>query len=299
MQATVLGGTGYLGRRIVETLVARGHGVRIATRHPDQHAVRRALMRAPGSIRLVEADIRDDTAVAAAVDGAAAVVNAVGLYVEEGAATFEAVHVEAAGRVAEAVRDAGVPRLVHISGIGADPRSPSAYVRSRGLGEQVVREAFPAATILRPSAMFGETDGLIGNLRGLISSPVIPLFGRGRTRLQPVFVGDVANAVVETVETSWTAGRILELGGPEVYSYRELVRLVLHAGGYRRLLVPVPFAVWDGLAALGRWLPKPPLTEGQVALLRHDNVVGEDVPGLPALGIEPTALETMLKQHPP
>jgi NADH dehydrogenase len=145
--------------------------------------------------------------------------------------------------------------------------------------------------------MFGATDGLIANLRQLTGSPVIPLFGRGRTRLQPVFVGDVAEAVATVFNASWTAGRTLELGGPKIYNYRELVQLVMRMGGHHRLLVPVPFVVWDWLAALGRLLPAPPLTEGQVALMRRDNVVGEEMPGLAQLGIEPTALETQLQRH--
>jgi NADH dehydrogenase len=296
-QVTVLGGTGFLGRRIVQALVAHGRDVRVATRHPDGADAKRMLLQAvpaAGSVRLASADIRDAAAVSAAVQGADAVVNAVGLYVERGSATFAAIHVEGARRVALAVRDAAVPRLVHISGIGADPRSPSPYVRCRGRGEQAVREVFPDATILRPSAMFGETGGLIDNLRGLLASPVVPLFGRGRTLLQPVFVGDVAQAVVRTLDASWTAGRILELGGPTIYSYRELIERVMRSGDNRRLLVPVPFFVWDGLATLARLLPTPPLTEGQVALLKHDNVAGDDMPGLSALGIEPTALATML-----
>jgi uncharacterized protein YbjT (DUF2867 family) len=299
-QVSVFGGTGFLGRRIVEALAVRGLDVCVGTRDPDRAEAKRVVLRSvstAGSVQLIKTDISDDTAVTAAVQGADAVVNTVGLYLERGSATFEATHVEGARRVARAVRDAAVPRLVHVSGIGADSRSHSRYVRCRGLGEQAVRKAFPDATIVRPSAMFGEMGGLIDNLRRLLASPVIPLFGRGRTLLQPIYVGDVAQAVVRSLDASWTAGRTLELGGPNVYSYRELVEQLMQASGQHRLLLPVPFVVWHVLAALGRLLPTPPLTEGQVALLRQDNVAGAEAPGLTALGIEPTAIDTLLPEQ--
>lgn len=300
-EVTVLGGTGYLGRRIVEALVARGDTVRVATRHPERSDSMRTVMRsrtATGAVRLVRTDIRDAATLTHAVRAADGVVNAVGLYVERGAATFEAVHVEGARRVAGAVRDAAVPRLLHISGIGADPHSRSRYVRARGRGELAVREVLPTATILRPSALFAESGGLIANLADPIRrSPVFPLFGLGRTRLQPVFADDVAEAAARALGADWTKGRVFELGGPRIYSYRQLVRLVMRATGHSRLLLPVPFVFWDLLAALAERLPTLPVTEGQVALMRRDNIVGDAMPDLAALGIRSTPLETVLDQH--
>jgi NADH dehydrogenase len=300
-EVTVLGGTGFLGRRIVEMLAKRGHDVRSVARRPEIEAHASAAptaRRATGSVRPFRADIRDMAALCDSVGGADAVVNAVSLYVEQGTATFEALHVEAARRVAETVREAAVPRLVHFSGIGADPRSRSPYVRSRGRGDRAVHEAFPAATIMRPSAMFSEDDGLVATLNDLLRrSWVIPLFGHGHKRLQPVFVGDVAAAVARSLDAPWTAGKMLELGGPRVYSYRALLVQVMRITGRTRLLLPVPFAVWAALAGLGRHLPRTPITEGQVALMRRDNVVGERATGFDALGIRPTAIETVLRER--
>lgn len=286
---TVFGGTGFLGQRIVAALLASGHVVRVATRHPAGVPPREG-------VEPIAADIRDAASVAAAVDGVAAVVNAVGLYVERGAATFEAIHVRGAGQVAEAVRDGTPELLVHVSGIGADPASPSPYVRARGRGELAVRAALPEAIVVRPSAMFAARGGLTGPLLALVErSPVLPLFGRGQTRLQPVFVDDVAAAIARTVTEGAGPGPVLELGGPTVYTYRGLLEELMRRAGRRRLLLPVPFAAWQALAHICRLLPTPPLTEGQVALMRHDNVAADELPGLADLGIEATSLETVLE----
>ena len=294
---TVFGGSGFLGRRIVETLAGRGDAVRLVTRHPERGQAREAAGRlGPGTVHPVEADVLDAASVAVAVAGADAVVNAVGLYAERGEATFTAVHVDGARRVAAAAKDAGAARLVHLSGIGADKHSPSPYVRSRGRGEVVVREAFPAATLFRPSAMFAADGGLLTTVVGLVRrSPVVPLFGRGETRLQPVFAGDVAAAVGAALDAHWASGSVLELGGPEILTYRMLLERAMAATGRRRLLLPVPFAAWTALAAAGRLLPTPPLTEGQVALMLKDNVASTELPGLEALGITPTPLDPVLR----
>jgi len=296
-EVTVFGGTGFLGTRVVAALTAQAHAVRVATRRPESATLRQDTM-VQGLVRTVGADVLDPPSVAAAVRGAAAVVNAVGHYLERGSATFEAVHVEGARCVAAAARDAGVPRLVHLSGIGADPHSSSPYVRSRGRGETVVRTAFPDATIFRPSAMFGDEEGLLTMLAGLVRrAPVVPLFGRGRTRLQPVHVGDVATAVARVLEQPWTRARVLELGGPDVLTYRALLERVMRAEGRRPLLLPVPFVVWRLLAMVLSPLTSPPISEGQVALLRQDNVAAADLPGLSALGIEPRSIDSVLENR--
>ena len=217
---TVFGGTGFLGRWIVERLRGRHARTRSGAPHdggvPPQGGRSRLRRRA-----------RRGT-IAQAVRDSDAVVNAVGLYVEHGEATFQAVHVDGAQEVARAAREAGIPRLVHVSGIGADVNSESSYVRSRALGERAVREACPKAIILRPSVLFGRGDALFRSLAAIMRiSPVFPLFGDGSTRLQPVFVGDVAEAVVKAVGSPSTSGKVYELGGPRVYRYKELVELVL------------------------------------------------------------------------
>ena len=275
---TVFGGTGFLGRRIVDALLARDVTVRVAARHPARgEGGTAADRRVP-----VQADLRDPHSVRAALDGADAAVNAVSLYVESRDATYQAIHVEGAGQLARAAAEAGLHRLVHISGIGSDASSTSAYIRARGEGEDAVRAGFPGATILRPSVMFGPDDAFLTTLIGLVRRmPVVPLFGDGSTRLQPVHVEDVAAAVAILLTASDPPAPTYELGGPEVLSYRALLELVMRHIDRRRPLLPVPFPVWNVLAAACRMLPSPPLTEGQVALMRQDNVAD---PGLPGFG---------------
>jgi uncharacterized protein YbjT (DUF2867 family) len=291
---TVFGGTGFLGRRIVERLLDAGCHVRIAARHP------RRWTGAEGRAAQIEAfpaDLRDDGAVAAAAAGTDAVVNAVSLYWEHGGATFRAIHVDGARRVAEAARANDVHCLLHLSGIGADSGSDSPYVRSRGEGEEAVRAAFGRAVIFRPSVMFGADDALLNGLLPLIRrAPLLPLFGRGRCRLQPVFVGDVAAAAVQAIVTPDLRGQVFEVGGPEVFTYRELIEMLAAKVGRRRLLLPLPYGVWSVLAALSAALPVPPLTEGQVTLMKRDNLAAPDLPGLAALGVLPTSIETVLKR---
>ncbi len=294
---SVFGGTGFLGQRLVRHLASEGTAVRVAVRHPDQA---RSALGAAGMERVTVfcADVRDRGAVAGAVAGADAVVNAVSAYVETGGVTFEAVHEQGAETLAREAAAAGVARFVLVSGIGADPESVSAYIRSRGRGERVVQEAFPGATIVRPSAMFGPGDALFGTLAHLARLlPVLPLIGGGHTRLQPVFVEDVAEAIARILADPATAGRTYELAGPEVYTMRELVMIVLRIIGRRRTLVSVPFAVAQLQARLFGLLPNPPLTTGQVDLLKVDNVAGGTLPGLRELNIMPRAVEEIVPTY--
>lgn len=291
---TVLGGSGFLGREIAKRLARKGLAVRVAVRRPGSVAVAPGVGKA-GDVTAVYADVRDETSLALALEGAQAVVNAVGLYVERGSESFEAVHAQGALNVARQARQAGVQRLVHISGIGADTGSSSRYVRCRAKGEALVQEAFPHATVLRPSVMFGPEDALFAVLAMLVRRlPVIPLFGRGRTRLQPVYVGDVAKAVAQTLYAPSSEGKRYELGGPDVYTYRELVELVQRKLGRRRVLLPVPFPVWTTLASTLSVLPTPPLTRDQVVLMTRDNVVARDALTLSDLGVVPTSVEAIL-----
>ncbi len=291
---TVFGGTGFLGRHLVERLHAEAWAVRVAVRHPERAADRHTDGRAP-PLTEMSADVRDPAAVARALEGASAAINAVGHYREQGGATFEAVHVAGARNVAGAAADAGVERLIHVSGIGADQASSSSYVRARAAGEAAVRVAFAGATIFRPSVLFGSGDAFIGALDALARlTPVLPLFGAGDTRLQPVFVGDVAAAAARALTASAAAGRLYELGGPRVYTYRELLELLLAQSGRRRLLLPVPFVLWRALAVAAKLLPRPPVSEAQVTLMSRDNVVAPEAHGFADLAITPIALESIL-----
>lgn len=270
-----------------------GFTVRVAARRPPST---RMPEQGPKRVEFVSTDIRDDAAVSAALTGAEMAVNAVGLYTEHDDVTFHDVHVDGARRVAEMARLEGVRKLGHISGVGADRHSESRYVRCRAEGEIRVRRAFGDATIFRPCVMFGDDDAFLQTLISLVGRfPVLPLFGRGRTRLQPVCVEDVAAAVARTLSGGCGGGDILELGGPTVYSYRELLRLVAERMGHRRVLIPVPFAVWDGMAAVASWLPHPPLTPAQVALMKRDNIPSPGSRSLSELGVTPTAVEAVLK----
>ena len=270
--------------------------MRGAARHPE----RTPPLLGPDEVELeaIGADVHDEASVAAAVAGAYGVVNALSLYIERGSCVaFRVVHVEAAARVARLAREAGVGRLVHVSGIGADPASSSDYIRARGEGEIVVQEAFPRATLVRPSAMFGPDDYFLTTLARLHQGlPIYPVFGMGRTRLQPVHVDDVAEAIVRIFPRSAAAGHsCYEFGGPRSYIYMELLRSVAGRIGTRPAwLLPPPFALWQAVALLSEFVPGAPLTRSQVALMRRDNVASPELPGLRDLHVVPTALENVV-----
>ena len=210
-------------------------------------------------------------------------------------ATFDRIHGRGALHVARQAKLAGVERLIHISGLGADPGSDSPYVRARGIGESLVKEAFEGVTILRPSVIFGPDDAFLNRLAGMArQTPVLPLFGTGGTRLQPVFVGNVAEACARVLADPSTQSRVYEIGGPRVYTYKELVQLVIEGIGRRAVMIPVPFLVWDILAAAMTLHPNSPLTRDQVKLMRRDNVVGRQALSLEDLGIRPTPVEEVL-----
>jgi len=287
---TVFGGTGFLGRRVVECLIERGFRVRIASRHPKQSATAFP----DAGVEKVHADVNDDSSVAAAVAESFGVVNAVSLYVERHGQTFKSVHVDAAGRVARHAKQAGVERLSHLSGIGSDERSSSAYIRSRGQGERVVREAFPSVTLIRPAVMFGPDDAFVVPVSQMLRRfPVFPLFGKGETQVQPAYVGDVAKAVARTFQVPQPAP-VYELGGARIYRYKKLLQVLIEHLGTRTKLVPMPFGLWLRLAALAEQLPNPPITRNQVELMEIDNVCSPDTPWFPDLDIQPQSLESVL-----
>jgi NADH dehydrogenase len=288
---TVFGGTGFLGRRLVRHLAQKQFIVRAASRHPERT---RATVADLGGVEAVPADIGEPDSVRRALQGAWGAVNAVSLYVESGRKTFQSIHVDAAARLAAQARASGVERLLSVSGIGSDPHSPSAYIRSRGEGDLAVQREFPSAIIVRPAVMVGPGDAFLTPLvRLLRSSPVFMMFGRGETRLQPAHVEDVAEAMARIMITD-QPHTLYEFGGPQVYRYRELLNVVCRTIGAHPILVPMPFALWRILGSLAEWLPQPPLTRNQVELMEIDNVAAFERPGFASLGITPKSLDENL-----
>jgi len=244
---------------------------------------------------LIQADLLDDVAVGAAIAGADRVVNLVGILTESTTQTYRAIHVEGARRVALAAQRHGVMRLIHISALGASPTSPAISDQTKAQGERAVREVFPHATIVRPRLVFGEDDHFFSRFAGMIrSSPVLPLIGGGSTRFQPVFVGDMTAGLVELLKRSDAAGKTYEFGGPQVYSFKVLLELLLTALNRQRVLIPIPFALAEMQAGLLELLPNPPLTRDQVRLLKTDKVVSGTEPTLGDLGVQPRSLEEFL-----
>ncbi len=294
---TVFGGSGFIGRHVVKRLAQQGWLVRVAVRRPSKAAFLQPLGDV-GQITPLRAPLQDDQAVGAALEGAGAAINLVGVLFERGKQSFEGVHKQGAGRLAEAAAAAGLKQLVQVSAIGADEAGDAKYARTKAAGEQAVRQAFPSAVILRPSVVFGPEDQFFNLFASMaMLSPVLPLVGGGRTRFQPVYVGDVADAVVKGLTDPDCAGKTYELGGPRVYSFRELLELMLEQIGRRRLLLPLPFWAAALEATVLERLPTPLLTRDQVKLLRHDNVVAPDALTFADLGIWPTAVEAILPTY--
>ena len=296
---TVFGGSGFVGEHLVRRLAKQGWVVRVAVRDPAT-ALKLKPLGNVGQIVPMRADIRDQAAVDLAIAGADAVVNLVGILYESGAATFQAIHAEGAARVAATAAKAGAQHVVQISSIGADATSASAYARTKAAGEQAVLAAFPAAAIMRPSIIFGPEDGFFNRFARMAQlSPMLPLIGGGQTRFQPVYVGDVAEAVMRALSDPATAGRTYELGGPRVYTFKELMELVLAETGRHRLLCTLPFRLAEIQASILERLPggKLILTRDQVEQLKRDNVATAGVPGLAELGIAATPAEAIIPTY--
>lgn len=294
---TVFGGSGFVGRHTVRALAKAGYRVRVAVRHPNL-----ALYVLPagnvGQIEIRKTNVREPEQVAAAVRGADAVVNLVGVLYQRGHQSFGELHAEAAETIARAAKAEGAKTLVHVSAIGAAPQAGSAYAASKGEGENRVRAAFPDAVILRPSIVFGPEDDFFNRFASLARlSPLLPLIGGGHTKFQPVFVGDVAAAVLACVDDAATRGKIYELGGANVYTFKQLMEFILHVTGRKRLLVPVPFALATLNAFFLQYWPKPLLTPDQVTLLKSDNVVTKGAKTLTDLGIQPESVEAIVPSY--
>lgn len=296
-RSAVLGGSGFIGRYVVQRLAARGDVIAVGCRRAEGA---RFLMPQGnvGQIAALNLEIGDEEVLPAFLAGNEALVNCVGILRESGPQRFDRVHHTGPARLARLAREAGIERFVHISAIGADSRSPSAYARTKAAGEAAVRDAFPTVTILRPSVVFGPEDQFFNRFAAMaMISPVLPLIGGGETRFQPIYVGDVADAVVKCLDDPATAGRTYELGGPKIYSFRELIELLLAEIRRKRLLLDLPFGLAAFQARLMSLLPNPPLTPDQVELLKRDNVVSSGAMSMAALGITPTAVEGVLPTY--
>lgn len=294
---TIFGGSGFLGRHLVRRLAKTGARITIAVRDPEAAKFLRP-MGDVGQVTPIKVNILDDRSVAAAVEGAEAVVNLIGVLYESGRHSFQAVHAEAPVRMARAAKAVGAERFVHVSAIGANAAGPSTYARSKAAGEAGLLSAFPTATILRPSIVFGPEDNFFNQFAALGRLlPFLPLFGGGQSKFQPVYVGDVADALMAALTRADVAGRTFELGGPRVYSFKELMTLTMTMTGRRKPLVSIPFGLAAIQASVLELLPSPLLTRDQLKQLAVDNVVAPGQPGLAALDITPTAAEMILPTY--
>lgn len=303
--AVVFGASGFVGRYVVRSLTRAGWRVRAVTRRPFQSAYLQ-VAGLPGQVEIVRGNLRDPASIDAALAGADAVVNLVGILAEGGKQTFDALQAQGAHDLARAAAEHRIDNVVHVSAIGANEASSSDYARTKGEGERMVAEHVPGAVILRPSIIFGIEDDFFNRFATMARfSPALPLIGGGKTRFQPVYVGDVAEAVLKALDGPQHRGRTFELGGPEILTFREVLELMLRLIGRRRALVPLPFPV-AGLmgkgGALAGKLPfvTPPITDDQVELLKVDNVVGEGteaVGTLADLGVVPHTLDAVLPTY--
>jgi uncharacterized protein YbjT (DUF2867 family) len=291
---TVFGGSGFIGRHLVERLARAGASVRVAARHLLTTAGPPRLAR----IQHVEADILDDAAVQAAIQGADTVINLVGILSQAQRQTFTAIHEDGARRVAATARRLGVRQLVHVSALGASRTAPALADRSKAAGEAAVHAAFPNATIIRPSLVYGPDDHFFNGFAALARRlPALPLIGGGQTRFQPVYVEDVVAGFAATLANPASRGQTYEFGGPQVYTFKELIEFVCATISVRSLLVPLPFWAAELLGGLLQVFPKAPLTRDQVRLLRTDKVVSGSEPTLANIGVEAKALETIVPEY--
>ncbi|MTI43802.1 NADH dehydrogenase [Roseibium hamelinense] len=298
---TVFGGSGFVGRHVVQALARRGYRVRAAVRRPDLAEYLQPLG-VPGQIMPIQANLRYRWSVERAIDGANAVVNCVGILFPTGKQSFDAVQSFGPRAIAEAARDAGLSFATHVSAIGANENSKSAYARSKAEGEAGITETLPESVILRPSIVFGPEDDFFNKFAGMARlAPALPLIGGGETKFQPVYVCDVAEAVAKSVDGDLKAGTVYELGGPEVKSFRECLELMMEITRRKRFLAPLPFPVARAMGKIMQLLPAPLLTADQVELLKTDNVVSkaaqDEKRTLEGMGVEASTLAAILPSY--
>jgi len=295
-QITIFGGSGFLGRYVVRALAKKGWRIKVATRRPNRAFFLRPMGQV-GQIGFIKCDVADSGQIAHAMVGSQAVVNLTGILFQRGQ-TFDAVHVKGPEAIAREAARLGLRAMVHVSAIGADSESDSRYAESKAEGEKRVREAFPAATIMRPSLLFGPEDQFFNRFAEMARFlPALPLIGGGRTLFQPVFVSDVAAAIVTALDDPHAQAKTYELGGPTVYSFRQLMEIMLGVIDRKRLLVPLPFWMAFLKSIFLQLMPKPLLTPDQVKLLRHDNIVAPTAHTLKDLGITPTTVEAEVPSY--
>lgn len=295
--ATVFGGSGFVGSQIVRELASQGWVVRVAVRRPSK-AIDLKTAGDVGQIVPMVANTTDKHSVRSAVSGATLVVNATGLLFERNTQTFDGLHNKGPALIAEACRDFDVSQLLHVSAIGADMRSNSVYARSKAAGEEAIQNRFPSAIILRPSIVFGTTDNFFNRFGSMARmSPILPLIGGGTSQFQPVFVGDVADAAMSALSNPDAKGKIFELGGPERFTFKQLMEIVLRFVRRNRRLQPISFGLARFLARFAQIMPNPQLTVDQVKLLAKDNVVADEALTLSDLGIDPVGVEAILPTY--
>lgn len=292
---TIFGGTGFLGRNIVKILAENGYNLRIPTRNMEKAI----LLKPAGNVAQIVpflCNIGNETAVSQAIAGSDSVINLIGTMQETGRSGFQAIHLETAARLARIAKAHGASNFVHISALGANKQAASHYARSKAAGEEALRLFFPDAVVLRPSLIFGPDDNFFNRFARMARfSPILPLIGGGLTRFQPVYVGDVASAVVAALTNPQAKGKTYELAGPRVYTFRQLLELVLQHSGHKRILLDMPFWLAQFLAVATSFLPEPPLRQDQIVSLQSDNVITDTKgPGLVNLGIMPTVLEPVV-----
>jgi NADH dehydrogenase len=294
---TVFGGSGFAGRHVVRALANDGWRVRVAVRKPNVAHFLKPMGRV-GQIQIVRTTVRDDAQVEAALRNADAAINLVGILAQRGRQRFDALHVEAAGRIAAAAKALGTARLVHFSALGASGTAPARYFQSKADGEAAVRAQYPEATIVRPALMFGPEDQFFNRFAGLARFlPILPLYGGGKTRFQPVWVGDVAHGVASILQHPASAGRIYEFAGPEVMTFREAMEFVLRVTERKRVLLSLPFGLGRIQGAILQYVPGKPLTRDQVLMLETDTVPGGQNPGLAQLGIVASSPEAIVPSY--
>lgn len=290
---TIFGGSGFVGRYLVQKFAEKGDLIRVAVRNPIAAQFLRPLG-GVGQITPVQASILSSKEIAQAIKGADVVVNLVGILFEKGRETFDAIHVEGARLVAEKAKEFDVPLLLHMSALGANKKSRSRYASTKARGEEAVHAHFPEATFFRPSVIFGQEDAFLNRFAEMARlSPFLPLIGGGQTHFQPVYVGDVAEGFMKATLDKEARGKTYELGGPSVYTFKELMEYLLKIIKRKRLLLPIPFGLAKCIAALTQFLPTPPLTPDQVELLKEDNVVSPEALTGEDLGLRLKALEVL------
>lgn len=290
---TIFGGSGFVGRYLVQKFAERGDLIRVAVRNPIAAQFLKPLGEI-GQITLVQASLLNSEMIEKAIRGADVVINLVGILYEKGSQTFEAIHVEGARHVAEKASQLGVPTFLHMSALGANKNSRSLYASTKARGEEAVLKYFPEATIFRPSVIFGPEDAFLNRFAQMaLLSPMLPLIGGGKTRFQPVYVSDVAEAFLKGSYLKESRGQTYELGGPSTYTFKDLMEFLLKSIHRKRLLLPIPFSLAKGIATFAQLLPSPPLTRDQVELLKTDNVVSGLLLTLEDLGVSAQALEVL------